>query len=64
MVSDIRHSSADGEARRMNKEFTEIKHSALIALTKVSVMADLELGEGKGNGGVDGNLHGNVTVLQ
>lgn len=27
-------------------------------------MSDLELGEGEGNGSVDGNLHGGVTVLQ
>lgn len=33
------------------------------ALTKVSVVFDLQLYKSIGNGSMDGNLHGNITVL-
>lgn len=32
-------------------------------LTKVSIVFDLQLYKGIGNGSMDGNLHGNITVF-
>lgn len=62
-MSDIRHSSVGDTARQTERIFLVEINADLKVLTKASVEPDLKLGDAEGNGSVDRNLHGNITVL-